>query len=91
MAARPAEQRDGDPGDLHGTCSRPKWTAIGSSSLRGASPNDGITAWAEALERGYEGMVAKDPASPYRGGRTLSWLKVKQRDYRAGERGGEPS
>jgi hypothetical protein len=23
----------------------------------------------------------------YRGGRTLSWLKVKQRDYRAGERG----
>jgi len=36
-------------------------------------------------------MVAKDPASPYRGGRTLSWLKVKQRDYRAGERGGEPS
>jgi ATP-dependent DNA ligase len=42
--------------------------------------NDGITAWAEVLERGYEGMVAKDPASPYRGGRTLSWLKVKQRN-----------
>ena len=24
----------------------------------------------------------KDEASPYRGGRTLSWLKVRQRDYR---------
>jgi len=31
-------------------------------------------------------MVAKDNASPYRGGRTLSWLKVKQRDYRVEER-----
>jgi len=49
--------------------------------------NDGITAWAEVLERGYEGMVAKDPASSYRGGRTLNWLKVKQRNYREGERG----
>jgi hypothetical protein len=31
----------------------------------------------------------KDPASPYRGDRTLSWLKVKQRDYRIEERGGD--
>ncbi len=52
--------------------------------------NDGLTAWAEVLARGYEGMVAKDPASPYRGGRTLAWLKVKQRNYREGERGWEP-
>jgi ATP-dependent DNA ligase len=41
----------------------------------------------EVKERGYEGMVAKDPASPYVGGRTLKWLKVKQRDYRIEERG----
>jgi ATP-dependent DNA ligase len=50
----------------------------------------GLTAWAEVLERGYEGLVAKDPASPYVGGRTLKWLKVKQPRYRAGERGWEP-
>jgi ATP-dependent DNA ligase len=42
------------------------------------------------LERGYEGLVAKDPASPYVGGRTLNWLKVKQAKYRVGERGWEP-
>ncbi len=39
------------------------------------------------LERGYEGLVAKDPESRYVGGRTLKWLKVKQRDYRVEERG----
>jgi len=32
-------------------------------------------------------MVAKDPASPYVGGRTLKWLKVKQSKYRELERG----
>ena len=42
----------------------------------------GLEAWAEVLERGYEGLVAKDPASPYVGGRTLAWLKVKQPHYR---------
>ena len=26
--------------------------------------------------------MAKDPASPYIGGRTLKWLKVKQPAYR---------
>jgi ATP-dependent DNA ligase len=36
--------------------------------------DDGLTAWADVLARGYEGLVAKDPASPYVGGRTLSWL-----------------
>ncbi len=49
--------------------------------------DDGLKAWQQVVERGWEGLVAKDPASPYRGGRTLSWLKVKQRDYRAAERG----
>jgi len=42
------------------------------------------------LERGYEGMVGKDEASPYTEGRTPSWLKVKQPKYREGERGWEP-
>jgi bifunctional non-homologous end joining protein LigD len=48
---------------------------------------DGFAAWAEVLHRGYEGMVAKDPESPYVGGRTLKWLKVKQPAYRVEERG----
>lgn len=52
--------------------------------------DDGLKPWQEVLEHGYEGLVAKDPASPYVGGRTLKWLKVKQRDYRVGERGWEP-
>jgi bifunctional non-homologous end joining protein LigD len=51
----------------------------------------GLKAWQEVLERGYEGLVAKDPASPYVGGRTLQWLKVKQPKYREGERGWEPN
>src|SRR5713226_8627976 len=50
----------------------------------------GLKAWQEVLERRHEGLVAKDPASPYIGGRTLRWLKVKQRDYRVEERGWEP-
>jgi ATP-dependent DNA ligase len=34
--------------------------------------------------------VAKDQQSPYIGGRTLKWLKVKQPRYREGERWWEP-
>jgi bifunctional non-homologous end joining protein LigD len=49
--------------------------------------DDGLKAWQEVLERGYEGLVAKDPDSTYVGGRTLKWLKVKQPKYREGERG----
>jgi bifunctional non-homologous end joining protein LigD len=49
--------------------------------------DDGLKAWQQVLEHGYEGLVAKDPTSPDRGGRTLSWLKVKVRDYRVIERG----
>ena len=37
--------------------------------------------------RGYEGIVAKDPESPYAAGRTLKWLKVKQAKYREEARG----
>jgi bifunctional non-homologous end joining protein LigD len=52
--------------------------------------DDGLKAWQEVLQHGYEGLVAKDPESPYVGGRTLKWLKVKQQDYRVTERGWDP-
>jgi len=52
--------------------------------------DDGLKAWREVVEHGYEGLVAKDPASSYVDGRTLQWLKVKQRDYRVEDRGWEP-
>ena len=48
--------------------------------------DDGLEAWQQVIERGYEGLVGKDPASLYRGGRTLAWLKVKVPHYREGER-----
>jgi bifunctional non-homologous end joining protein LigD len=51
---------------------------------------DGVEAWAQVRERGYEGLVGKDEASPYVEGRTLAWLKVKVPHYREGERGWEP-
>ena len=50
----------------------------------------GVEAWREVEERGYEGLVAKDESSLYIGGRTLSWLKVKQPDYRVNSRGFTP-
>ena len=52
--------------------------------------DDGLKAWAQVLERGYEGVVAKDPASAHRAGRTRAWLKVKVPRYREAERGWEP-
>jgi len=42
---------------------------------------DGVEAWQQVLERGYEGYVAKDAASGYAGGPTKRWLKVKQKDW----------
>jgi hypothetical protein len=30
--------------------------------------SDGLKAWAQVIERGYEGYVAKDEASVYEGG-----------------------
>jgi len=38
------------------------------------------------LRANYEGMVGKDPESPYKPGRSLLWLKVKQREYRKEDR-----
>ena len=59
------------------------------SPVRRLSSN-GLKAWAQAVHKGYEGIVGKDPESPYVGGRTLKWLKVKQSHYQEGERGWEP-
>jgi bifunctional non-homologous end joining protein LigD len=39
--------------------------------------SNGLDAWAQVLASGYEGLVAKDEASPYLGSRTRSWLRVK--------------
>ena len=50
-------------------------------------PANGLEAWEEVQRGNYEGMVAQDPASAYTPGRTLSWLKVKQRAYRQEARG----
>ena len=51
---------------------------------RRLAPN-GLEAWAQVLERGYGGLVAKDEASPYRGGKTTAWLKVKVPGWTAPE------
>ena len=54
--------------------------------VRRLSPS-GLEAWKDVLRAGYEGLVAKDPESPYVGGRTMKWLKVKVQKYREEERG----
>jgi hypothetical protein len=36
--------------------------------------------------QGYEGLVAKDESSAYRGGRTLSWIKVWNEERVVGRR-----
>jgi bifunctional non-homologous end joining protein LigD len=46
---------------------------------------DGLEAWKQVVERGYEGYVAKDAASAYEGGVTRRWVKVKQRDWTLAE------
>jgi ATP-dependent DNA ligase len=48
---------------------------------------DGLQAWKQVIERGYEGYVAKDEASVYEGGPTRRWLKVKQKDWTVAEDG----
>ena len=42
-------------------------------------PEDGSKAWEIVVERGYEGMVAKDFRSTYRAGPSRAWMKVKIR------------
>lgn len=58
---------------------------------RPAPGRNGLEAWEQVVAQGYEGFVAKDPASKYVAGRTFQWLKVKQPQYRVGERGWEPT
>jgi bifunctional non-homologous end joining protein LigD len=42
--------------------------------------SDGLEAWTEVMAHGWEGLIAKDPASPYHpGARTESWIKVKHK------------
>lgn len=52
--------------------------------------DDGLKAWQEAMARGFEGIVAKDPESRYVPGRTLKWLKVKVKEYRKEAKGVPP-
>jgi bifunctional non-homologous end joining protein LigD len=40
---------------------------------------DGLAAWDQVKQSGWEGLVAKDVSSGYRGGATRAWLKVKVR------------
>jgi ATP-dependent DNA ligase len=49
------------------------------------------TAWrpgTEVLASGYEGLVAKDDASPYEGGKTKRWVKVQIPELRIRRIGG---
>jgi ATP-dependent DNA ligase len=48
--------------------------------VRRPAPN-GLQAWKQVVERGYEGYVAKDKASVDEGGATKRWLKVKQKNW----------
>lgn len=46
---------------------------------RRLAPN-GLDAWEEVKAHGWEGLIAKDPASVYEpGSRTRSWIKVKHK------------
>ena len=53
----------------------------------GRSRPDGLEAWAQLIERGYESLVAKDEASAYTGGPTRRWFKVKQKGWTIAEDG----
>jgi bifunctional non-homologous end joining protein LigD len=39
--------------------------------------DNGLDAWAQVLHNGYEGYIARELLSPYLGGGSRSWLKVK--------------
>jgi bifunctional non-homologous end joining protein LigD len=43
----------------------------------GGRSGDGRRLFAEACRHGWEGLIAKDAAAPYAGGRGRAWLKVK--------------
>ncbi len=71
------------PGGPTGGARPPRCGASRTMAPQGVAASAGV-------EHGHEGRVAKDPASPYVGGRTLKWLKVKQLEYHVEERGWDP-
>jgi len=77
ISRRPLRQRRARLEDLVGDADR-------IHAARHLAPH-GLKAWAQVLECGYEGLVAKDETSPYVGGRTRDWLKVKQANWTEGE------
>src|SRR6059058_2591379 len=90
-------RRDGNRVLLHSNCWTTRHRAAGRGRdtaglhrLRpplpeGPGPLREAAARPQVLERGYEGLVAKDDTSPYVGGPTRSWLKVKQANWTQGE------
>ena len=50
--------------------------------------SNGLVAWAEVLQAGFEGYVAKDEGSPYLEGVTKAWLKVKVQGWTDRRTGG---
>src|SRR5262245_7578747 len=66
-------------------------TSLRARTLRfrcwGCEGQDGLVPRQHVVERGYEGLVARDSASPYCGGRTLARHKLKVPHYREGARG----
>ena len=59
------------------TCWRPRFDAATMIYAARRLPDSGLAAWAIVKERAYEGLVAKDDESLYRGGPTRSWIKCK--------------
>jgi len=59
--------------------SHPSWSRLGirfNEHIEG----DGPTVFAHACKMGLEGIVSKRKDSPYRSGRSLDWLKMKNPD-----------
>jgi hypothetical protein len=84
----PATGRTLIPGCPGGSPTRPaaRSACCGARPARARFQPSRSSAWAQAVHKVYEGLVGKDPESPYVGGRTLKWMKVKQVKYREGER-----
>jgi bifunctional non-homologous end joining protein LigD len=51
--------------------------------------DDGIALFRAATDHGLEGVVGKRLASPYRGGRSADWIKVRARTARPQARGSD--
>ena len=81
VVTSPARATDSEGvGDQSRRHARPESSRPCSLLLAARRPAHGLEAWAEVQRRGYEGLVAKDEASAYLGGRTRAWLKVKRRN-----------